>query len=248
LYVNDGNASDWLYGDQRIFAFTLEMSPIEDPRSADIAPEMALNRDAMLYFIEQADCPYRAAGTQTTNCGPLYDDFETARGWKVNPHGSDTAVRGTWSRGPGQKTQTADGVKQLSSTPSGQAAFYTGPAAGANAGSNDVDGGTTSVRSPWFKLGKAGSHGWTLSFNYTFAHGTSGPGDYLRVSIDGKTAPLVSVIGDSAALNAAWNPVSVDLDAYAGQRVRLLVTASDGDSDSLVEAAIDDVRVYMAAP
>jgi len=247
LYLNDGNASDWLYGEQRIFAFTLEMSPIEDPKGADIAPEMALNRDAMLYFIEQADCPYRAAGTQTTNCGPLYDDFETSRGWKANPHGTDLAVRGTWSRGKGQKTQTAAGVKQQSSTPSGFAAFYTGPTAGANAGANDVDGGTTSIRSPLLKLGKAGSSGWTLSFSYSFAHDSqSGAGDFLRVSVDGSATPLFTVAGDAVERNAAWTQASVDLDAYAGQQIRLLVEARDADADSLVEAAIDDVRVYKA--
>ena len=29
LYILDGDASDWLYGDQRIFAFTIEMYPTD---------------------------------------------------------------------------------------------------------------------------------------------------------------------------------------------------------------------------
>jgi len=249
LYLNDGNASDWLYADQRVFAFTLEMSPIEDPKGADIAPEMALNRDAMLYFIEQADCPYRAAGTQTTNCGPLYDDFEAGRGWSVDPHGTDTAVRGAWARGIGQQTKNADGPKQLSATPSGQAALYTGLAAGANTGANDVDGGTTSIRSPLLKLGKAGSTGWTMSFSYSFAHDSqSGSGDYLSVSVDGAVTPLFKVAGEGVNRNGAWTQASLSLDGYAGQSIRLLVEARDGDNDNLVEGSIDDVRVYRAAP
>jgi hypothetical protein len=70
LYLQDGDAPDWLYGNQRIFAMLIEMYPTSDPKGDDIAGEVALNRDAMLYFIEQADCPYRAAGTQAVNCGP----------------------------------------------------------------------------------------------------------------------------------------------------------------------------------
>jgi hypothetical protein len=45
--------------------------------------------------------------------------------------------------------------------------------------------------------------------------------------------------------NAVWTPVSVNLDAYAGQTVRVLIQAADGAGDSLVEAAVDDVRVYQ---
>jgi hypothetical protein len=40
--------------------------------------------------------------------------------------------------------------------------------------------------------------------------------------------------------------VSVDLDEFAGQSVRVTVEATDGAADSLVEAGIDDVRVYQA--
>ena len=134
----------------------IEMYPTDDPKGADIAGEVALNRDAMLYFIEQADCPYRAAGTQALNCGALYDDFEAGRGWTVNPRGTDTATSGAWERGTGEKTRTTAGIKQQPLTPSGQAAFFTGRLAGAGAAANDVDGGTTSVRSPQIKLGAAG--------------------------------------------------------------------------------------------
>ena len=42
-----------------------------------------------------------------------------------------------------------------------------------------------------------------------------------------------------------WTPVSVNLDAFAGQSVRILIQAADGGPDSLVEAAVDDVRVYQ---
>jgi carboxypeptidase T len=247
LYLQDGDAPDWLYGNQRIFAMLIEMYPTSDPKGADIAGEVALNRDAMLYFIEQADCPYRAAGTQALNCGPLYDDFEAGRGWAVNPHGTDTATSGKWERGTAEKTSTSAGVKQQPLVPSGQAAIFTGRLAGGGVAANDVDGGTTSVRSPRFKLGAAGSHGWTLSFSYAFAHNaTASSADYFSISVDGQATPLFVQTGIAGNRNAVWTSAEVDLDPYAGQTIRLLVKAGDQGADSVVEAAIDDVRVYKA--
>ena len=200
-----------------------------------------------MYFMEQADCPYRAAGTQALNCGPLYDDFEAGRGWTVNPHGSDTATSGAWERGIGEKTRTTAGIKQQPLTPSGQTAFFTGRLAGAGAAANDVDGGSTSVRSPQIKLGSSGSTGWTLSFSYAFAHNANASNvDYLRVSVDGQTTPLFIQSGNASERNAAWTSATVDLSAYAGQSIRLLFEAADAGTDGLVEAAIDDVRVYQA--
>ena len=60
---------------------------------------MTRNHDALLYFMEQADCPYRAIGKAHQYCGPYFDDFEINRGWTVNPDGTDTATDGTWQRG-----------------------------------------------------------------------------------------------------------------------------------------------------
>jgi aminopeptidase S len=53
------------------------------------------------------------------------------------------------------------------------------------------------------------------------------------------------VAGSAANQNAVWTDTTLSLDAFAGQTVRLTVEASDGASDSLVEAAVDDVRVYQ---
>jgi hypothetical protein len=247
MYILDGDATDWLYGEQRIFAMLIEMSFIDDPKGDAIAPEMARNRDAMLYFLEHAACPYRAAGTNSVNCGPLYDDFEASRGWTVNAHGTDTATTGTWERGKGELTKTPRGVKQRDTTPSGQAAFFSGRLAGAGPNANDVDGGVTSIRSPSIKLGEPGDDGWTLTFSYSFAHDARARSvDHLRVSVDGAPTALFIQRGAARNRNATWRSVTLDLDGFAGQSVRLLVEARDAGADSLVEAAVDDVRVYKA--
>ena len=252
LYLIDGGTSDWLYGSQRIFAFTIEMYPTDQshvggfyPPDSVIDRETTRNDDAVLYFVEQADCPYRAADVTTTNCGPLYDDFEMGRGWTVNATGSDTATSGVFARGVPDQTSDADGVKQLAWGFSGQGALVTGIKAGRGAAANDLDGGTTSVRSRAIRLGAASSSGWTLSFRYTFAHdATSSADDYLRVLVNGQQQFIVA--GDQSVRNGSWLSASVDLGAFAGKQVRVTFEAADRGAASLVEAAVDDVRVYRA--
>lgn len=251
LYVMDGSASDWLYNEHRIMAFTVEMYPPDPSKLGNfyppddmIATETARNRDAVLWLLEQADCPHRSAGL-AANCGPLYDDFETGRGWTVNPAGTDTALAGAWQRGVPSKTKTSAGVKQKSVVPSGQAALVTGLAAGSSAAANDVDGGVTSALTQEFKLGSADSQGWTLSFSYSFAHNKKARSDdYLSVSVLGSSTPLFMLRGAARDRDAVWTKASVDLDAFAGQTIRLLVEARDGGADNILEAAIDDVRVF----
>jgi carboxypeptidase T len=253
LYIFDGASSDWLYHEQRIMALTIEMYPPEHsdlggfyPPDDVIATQTSRNQEAVLWLLEQADCPYRSAGLPA-DCGPLYDDFEAGRGWTVNASGADTATGGAWERGTPQKTKNGGGVKQILLPQSGEAELVTGAAAGAAVGANDVDGGTTSVRSPQFKLGASGSTGWTLSFSYTFAHNAKArPVDFLSISVAGVSTPLFIQNGFAGNRNAVWTPVTVGLDAWAGQQIRLLITARDGGADSLIEAAIDDVRVYQA--
>jgi carboxypeptidase T len=253
MYITDGTTSDWLYHDHRIIAFTFEMYPPElngrelggfyAPQDL-IAAETERNREAVLWFLEQADCPHRVAGL-VTHCGPLSDDFETDRGWTIDPFGTDSATAGRLERGVPAKTRTAAGIKQRAVTPSGQAALVTGLAAGANANANDVDGGLTSAASPVVSL--AAGNGWRLSFRYAFAHNARARKvDFLRLSVvDGARRTVVfSQLGRKANRNAVWTPVTLNLDAFAGRRVRLLLEVADHGADSLIEAALDDVRVY----
>jgi hypothetical protein len=69
LYVDSGTARDWYYGTQGIFAFTFELGTGTYQPSAAIATETARNRDAVLYLMGMADCPYRAIGKESAHCG-----------------------------------------------------------------------------------------------------------------------------------------------------------------------------------
>jgi aminopeptidase S len=111
-------------------------------------------------------------------------------------------------------------------------------------GAHDLDGGTTSLRSPQLKLGK---FQWTLSFSYTFAHDAAATADdYLRVSVlyKGTKTNVWSIAADGANANAAWAAASASLTPWKGKTIRLLFEARDGGTGSLVEAALDDVRVF----
>jgi len=248
LYVTDGDQKSWSHYEQRIFQFTFEMGPEEVdfyPTADRIGALTRVNREAVLYLLEQADCPYRAAGLAATHCGPLNDDFETARGWQVNAYATDTATGGRWQRGVPKKTTTSAGVKQRGATPSGQAALVTGLAARAGANANDVDGGVTSVLSAPIRLG---SGSWTLSFNHYFAHDRRATSaDRLRVRVVAGTSrsTVFVTVASGSDRNANWARVTRSLNAFAGKTIRILIEATDAGSDALVEAAVDDLRIYV---
>jgi carboxypeptidase T len=170
------------------------------------------------------------------------DDFEANTGWTVNPSGTDTAVSGRWERGDPQSTSSS-GLKQLGTTVSGVNDLVTGRLSGSSSGSFDVDGGTTSIQSPAIVL-PAGT--LTLTFSYYLAHGSnSSTADSLRVSVvvDGVRTRIFEELGDGNDDDAAWAVATVDLSAFSGQTVRILVEAADAAGASLVEAAIDDVKI-----
>ena len=253
LYITDGSIDDWLWGVHKIFGYTFEMYPRSSnpgfyPPDEVIGRETVRNREAALQLLEASDCPYEAIGKQVQYCGAappttvFSDDFEADRGWTVNASGTDTATLGRFERGDPAQT-TSSGVKQLGTTVSGVNDLVTGRLAGAAAGDHDVDGGVTSMRSPAIAL-PAGRTS-RLSFSYSLAHGTnSSSSDFLRVRIVGATSSTVfQELGAANNDNGAWASTTVDVSAFAGQSVRIVVEAADASTASLVEAAVDDVRI-----
>ncbi|HEU4534784.1 MAG TPA: S8 family serine peptidase, partial [Polyangiaceae bacterium] len=170
------------------------------------------------------------------------DDFEQIRGWTINPNGTDTATTGAWGRANPEPT-TDGGARQLGTTQSGSFDLVTDGRAGTSAGSFDLDGGLTTAQSPAIALpaGKA----LTLSFFYYFSHSSnSSSADFLRVKVVGASTQIVlQELGAATNDNAAWLSASADLSAFAGQTVRVVVEAADASAASLVEAAIDDVKI-----
>ena len=246
LYITSGNTHDYEYGVYRIMAYTFELSIKDYPDDSKIRSETGRNKAAVLYLMEHAGCPYSVLGlaTRVARCGAFDDDLEVARGWTVNPDGTDSApALDRFARGDPQATASL-GAKQLGTTPSGRAAFVTGLKAGPRASAYDLDGRTT-IRSPAITL-PAGT-GQRLTFRYVFAHDArSSSADTLQAIVEAGdgTQTLVAIARGSATdADGRWRLSSTLLDAWAGQTIHLRFVATDGGPDNLVEVELDDIRV-----
>jgi len=176
------------------------------------------------------------------------DNFESDKGWVVNPSGNDTATTGMWERANPEGTSYGGRTYQLGTTASGSYDLVTGPLAGSSVGSYDIDNGDTTIRSPNIALPTG--EDITLSFYYYLAHlNNATSADYLRVKVVGETTVTVlEELGSGDYDEAAWASFEGSLDAFAGQTVYLLVEAADGGGGSLIEAAIDDVSITSSGP
>jgi hypothetical protein len=247
LYVAAGTSADELYGRWRIFAYTFELSAVDYPRDTAIASETGRNREAVLQLMEHASCPLGVLGAtiRVARCGVFDDDFEVARGWTINPDGTDTAPAGArFVRGNPARTAVSGVTLQPTIVPSGSIAMVTGHNAGASANSYDLDG-RTSVRSPAIRLTTA--TGQRLTFRWVFAHASNASSaDRLRAYVeaaDGTRTLVFDRAGRAALVGGTWRTASVLLDRWVGQEVRIRFEAVDGGAASTVEAGIDDVRV-----
>jgi hypothetical protein len=251
LYITDGDQIDWMYGRYRIFSFTWELYPPEHHRIADFYPPderiygaVSKNRSALLYAIDMAACPWAPAGYAKADCGPLYDDFEMNRGWVGNPDGTDTATAGMWRIGNPAQVDYLGHPMQLGTTTSGRYALVTGLGAASSTNANDLDGGTTTIRSAPVDLPATVGD---LTFRYSFAHrANSSAADWFRVWVeaqDGTRTLVKEVLGTSRQVHAAWAAARIAMTPWAGQTVRIVIGAADGGSDTRVEAEVDDLRV-----
>jgi hypothetical protein len=89
-----------------------------------------------------------------------------------------------------------------------------------------------------------------MSFRYYFAHGPSTAADSLKVFVedDAHVRTLVwQRLGTSSTIYGFWSKGSASLAAWAGKSIQLVVQATDGGPDSLVEIGVDDIRVERPA-
>ncbi len=246
LYPSDGDMIDWMYARHRIFSFTFELYPRGGgtpahwyPPDEVIARETSRNREAVLYLMARAVCPYAALGAKAvkTYCGPLYDDFELARGWMVNARGTDTAGDGRWQRGDPLKD-----AFQLGSAASGQAVLVTGRQPG-----HDVDGGSTTIRSPYFTVPANGKGRVKLRY-WVGLSAKARANDGLAVRLVDTKGKRVKVLHKVSGNGRKHRPVWRSLDkaiprAFTGQRLAIEIEAVDAGTNAMVEAGIDQVRV-----
>jgi len=171
------------------------------------------------------------------------DNFETDKGWVSNPKATDTAVTGKWERANPDATTSNNITTQNGTTTSGSFDLVTGGAGGAAAGDNDVDGGVTTIQSPLIAIPATGTT--TLTFKSYFAHlNNATVDDFFRVQIVGTTTTtLLNQTGAATNVAATFAAQSFNISSFAGQSVRIVITAADNAAGSLIEAAVDDVLI-----
>jgi hypothetical protein len=54
---------------------------------------------------------------------------------------------------------------------------------------------------------------------------------------------VLQELGSTVNDNAVWATASINISSFAGQTVRILIEAADASTASLVEAAVDDVKI-----
>lgn len=190
------------------------------------------------------------ANTLTAQVGSISiavdDDFETAAGW-VGGVAGDTATSGIWTRGDPNGT-TAQPEDDLSDD--GTQCWFTGQAAaGAQAGTNDVDGGFSTLLSPVIDLSALTSPRLSYWRWYSNNAGASPNADTFRVDIssDGGTnwTNLETVGPSGTGTSGNWIRSEFDLAGRVpiNSTFRIRFVADDADPGSLVEAAVDEVRI-----
>lgn len=181
----------------------------------------------------------------TTSNTVYSEDFEASLNWTVNPTGADSATVGQWQAAKPQATYYQTIPLQLGAASSGLQALVTGYQAGTSVGAYDVDGGVTSVRSPPIHL--AANNRYRLQLDYYFAHlWNTTNADFFKISLEteqGRKQTLVLQTGTAANRPAQWSAFSADLSSFAGSTVHLIIEAADGGAGSMLEAAVDNLRI-----
>lgn len=170
---------------------------------------------------------------------------------------TDNATDGLWEIGtPIASFATAGSPSSITApgsnaTPGGSRAAFTKNAPNANSpvGTADVDGGRTSLLSPVFDLTNYGNPVITYMRWYSNEMGTSPNLDSWEVFItnDGSNWRLVERTRRS---DRSWrrNAVRVSDFVVPSATVQLRFVAQDLNPASIVEAAIDDIRIFDITP
>ncbi len=175
----------------------------------------------------------------------LFDDMESDSGWTVGAAG-DNATAGFWTRvDPNGVWNGAVLVQpEDDATPApGVMCWITGnDPPGSAQGTDDVDGGRTTLLSPWYDL--SGHSGVNLTYKRWYTNDTgNSPGlDVWRVEATGNGTEWVTLESTTAS-NRTWLSVAFPLGDHIPltSTVRLRFIAEDLSPGSVVEAGVDDL-------
>jgi hypothetical protein len=167
------------------------------------------------------------------------DDFDTNQGWTVSSDAS--TIDGFWTRGVSE----GGGRGAPPGAVSGSNLYCTDNAAG----NSDVDDGCTTLVSP---VMDASAPGATISYWRWYDNTGSNTGAdpsndffYVEVTANGINWVPLETIGPVAESSGGWYEKSFLVSDYVSgtDQFHIRFTACDANAGSVIEAAIDDVRV-----
>jgi len=173
------------------------------------------------------------------------DDMEGGtNGWTVGAPG-DTATTGLWELANPQGTEAQP---EDDHTGSGTTCWITGASAGSSVGTNDIDGGATTLTSPTMDaLTGDGDAYLTLWYWYNNSAGSAPGEDSMPIEIsndNGASWAQVDLITDTSS---GWTYREYLVSDYVTPSAQMKVrfVASDLGSGSIVEAGVDDVTLVF---
>ena len=172
------------------------------------------------------------------------DDMESDQGWTVGDAG-DNASTGIWTRVDPNGVWEGGTLIQPEddATPApGIMCWITGnDPPGSNQGTDDVDGGKTTILTPWFDI--SSYQGVSLTYKRWFTNDTgSSPGqDPWVVEVTNNGSQWVDLESTTTS-NRSWLTQNFLLEDYIEitSTVRLRFVARDDSPGSVVEAGVDD--------
>ncbi len=181
-------------------------------------------------------------------------DMETDPGWTVGAVG-DNATTGLWLRADPVGTQVTAGIDvqpEDDHTLAGLLCWVTGNATvGAGAGTNDVDGGKTTLASALLDATAGGLIDPVISYYRWYTNNQGGsPGlDFWRVDISNDGGTNWVSVESTTQSNASWQRFLFRIAdvVVPTSQIRLRFIAEDAGAGSLVEAAVDDLKLLAFA-
>ena len=170
----------------------------------------------------------------------LSDGFETDTGWTPGDP-SDTATSGRWQRARPSPSNQSAAQPTTQTTPGGRYAYLTG-AVESSLGSNDVDGGRTTLYSPVID---AAPTSLELSVWFSNDLGAAPDNDFLEIAVSGDAGATWHVLDTIRTSTNGWERRAYPLAGLLppDARTRLRFVAADLGAGAVVEAAIDDVAL-----
>ncbi len=171
------------------------------------------------------------------------DDAETDFGWSLADAG-DTATTGRWERV--DPNGTAAQPENDATPDPGRFCFVTGQGSiGGTLGEADIDGGVTTLTSPAIDV--SGLDEVAIACRYWYSNDTGAAPNEDSMPIEARLGDgawfTLEVISSSAA---AWRTGEWPIATGGAATIQVRFVASDLGSGSVVEAAVDDVRVFAS--